>query len=117
MIRVIISTACLALIAPLAIAEGPKQRTPTATTSTQGITVTGTTIITVDECRAASYQPSNMLLVRDNTDPHTYVLSGPGHVFNSKGEKVGLRVAPGASVHVFFANTGGVKTLDHVVVD
>ena len=107
MIRVIISSACLALIAPLAFAQGPDQ----------GITVTGTSIVTVDKCQTASYQPPNTLVVRNTADSHRYVLYGPGHVFNSKGEKVGNRVRPGASVHVFFASTGGVKTLDHVVVD
>jgi len=115
MIRIIISTACLALIAPLAFAEGPKQRTTTA--SEQGITVTGTSIVSVNKCEAASYQPPNTLVVRNNADPHRYVLHGPGHVLNSKGERIGMRVRPGARVHVFFASTGGVKTLDHVVVD
>jgi len=117
MIRVIVSIACSALIVPLAFAEGPKQRTPTATALEQGITVTGTNIIAVNKCQTASYQPSNTLVVRNNADPHRYVLHGSGHVLNSKGEKVGMRVRPGASVHVFFASTGGVKTLDHVVVD
>ena len=113
MIRVILSIACCALIAPLAFADGPKQRTA----SEQGITVTGTTINTVEKCEAASYQPPNTLVVRNNADRHRYVVYGPGHVFNSKGEKVGMTVRPGASVHVFFASTDGVKTIDHVVVD
>ena len=113
MIKVIGSIACCALIAPLAFAESPKQKTA----SEQGITVTGTTIITVDKCETASYQPPNTLVVRNNADRHRYVVYGPGHVFNSKGERVGMAVRPGASVHVFFASTGGVKTLDHVVVD
>ena len=117
MLRVIVSIACCALIAPLAFAEGPKQRTPTATASEQGITVTGTTIVTVDKCEAASYQPPNTLVVHNNADRHRYVLYGTGHVLNSKGERIGMAVRPGASVHVFFASTGGVKTIDHVVVD
>ena len=117
MIRVIVSIACCALIAPLAFADGPKQRTPTAAAPEQGITVTGTTIVAVDKCEAASYQPPNTLVVRNNADPHRYVLYGSGHVVNSKGERIGMAVRPGASVHVFFASTGGVKTIDHVVVD
>jgi hypothetical protein len=117
MIRVIVSIACCALIVPAAFAEGSKQRTSTATVSEQGITVTGKTIITVDKCETASYQPPNTLLVRNDADSHKYVLYGPGHVLNRKGEKVGTRVWPGASVHVFYASAGGVKTLDHVVVD
>jgi hypothetical protein len=116
MIRVIVSIACCALIAPLAFAKDPKHRTPTGTASEQGITVTGATI-TVDKGEVASYQPANTLVVLDNADRHRYVLYGAGHVINSKGEKVGMAVRPGASVHVFFANAGGVKTIDHVVVD
>src|SRR6476646_7623438 len=114
MIRVIVSIACSALIVPLAFAEGPKR---TATASEQGITVTGTTIIEVDKCETASYQPPNTLVVRNSADPHRHVLYGSGHVLNSKGEQVGTTVRPGASVHVFFVDKGGVKTLDHVVVD
>ncbi len=117
MIRVIVSIACCALIAPLAFAEGPKPRTQTTTASEQGITVTGTTIIMVDRCETASYQPSNTLLVRNDADPARYVLDGAGHVLNRKGEIVRSAVRPGASVHVYFASTGGVKTIDHVVVD
>jgi hypothetical protein len=117
MIRVIVSIACCALITPLAFAEGQKQRTQTTTASVQGITVTGTTIITVDRCQAASYQPPNTLLVRNDADPARYVLDGPGHVLNRKGEIVRAAVRPRASVHVYFASTGRVKTIDHVVVD
>jgi len=116
MIRVIVSIACCALIAPLASAS-PKQRTQTTTASEQGITVTGKTIITVDKGEAGSYQPQNTLLVHNVKDPARYVLEGPGHVLNSKGEIVRTAVRPGASVHVFFASTGGVRTIDHVVVD
>ena len=117
MIRVIVSIACCALIAPLAFAKSPKQKTATATSSEQGITVTGATILTVNKGEAASYQPPNTLLVRNDADPHRYVVYGPGHVFNSKGEMVPITVRPGASVRVYFTSTGGVKTIDHVVVD
>lgn len=116
MIRVIVSIACCALIAPLAFA-GPKQRTQSTTASERGITVTGATIITVDRGEVASYQPPNTLLVRNDKDPARYVLEGSGHVLNRKGELVRTAVRPGASVHVFFASTGGVRTIDHVVVD
>ena len=117
MIRVIVSIACCALIAPLALAKDQKQRTSAATASAEGITVTGTSIITVNKGATVSYQPPNMLVIHNEGDPNRYVVDGPGHVFNSKGERIGIRVRPGASVRAYFVSTGGVKTLDHVVVD
>src|SRR4051794_34099331 len=118
MIRKIVSTACLALIAPLAFAGGTKQSKSMAyLSSAQGITVTGSTVLTVDQARAASYQPPGMLIIHDDADPRTYVVSGPGHVFNSKGERVAINLRPGSSVRVVFSNAGGVKTIDHVLVD
>jgi len=117
MIKVIVSIACCALIAPVAFAKGRKQSTSMAVVSEQGITVTGTSIIAVDKCQTAKYQPPNTLVIHNDADPRRYVLDGPGHVFNSKGEKVGINVRPGASVRAFFTSTGGVKTLDHIVVD
>ncbi len=83
----------------------------------QGVTVTGTiTAITVEGGEAASYQPPKTLVVH-NEGSGQYVLDGRGHVFNSKGERVQTAVRPGAHVHVYFANNGGVRTVDHVVVD
>ena len=64
MMRVIVSISCCALIAPLAYAKEPKQKTASATASEQGITVTGATVLTVSKGEAASYQPPNTLLVQ-----------------------------------------------------
>jgi hypothetical protein len=47
----------------------------------------------------------------------TYVLNGRGRVVNSKGEIIRTKIRPGARVHVYFASTAGVRTIDHVVVD
>ena len=56
-----------------------------ATTTTEGITVTGTVIkMTTEEWSATKYQPVETLVVfqdRSNT-PGSYVLNGPGHVVN-----------------------------------
>ncbi len=108
--KLIISIAGCALLAPLAFGQDPQ----TAAVE-QGVTVTGTSI-TVEGGEAASYQPPKTLVVH-NEGPGHYVLNGPGHVFNSKGERVQSAIRPGTHVHVYFANNAGVRTIDHVVVD
>ena len=111
--KLIISMACCAFIAPLAFGEGSR----TATTTEQALTVTGTSpTTTVEAGEAASYQPPKTLVVHNEGSGH-YVLNGRGHVFDSKGERVQSAIRPGAHVHVYFANNGGVRTIDHVVVD
>jgi hypothetical protein len=110
---VIISIACCALVAPLAFGQGSQ----TVAVIEKGVTVTGTSpVITVEGGQAASYQPAKTLVVR-NEGGGQYVLDGPGHVFNSKGEVVQTGLRPGTHVHVYFAKNAGVKTIDHVVVD
>jgi hypothetical protein len=110
--KVIISIACCALTAPLAFGQGSQ----TATVE-QELTVTGKGVITtIQGGEAASYQPPKTLVVR-NEGPGRYVLNGPGHVFNSKGERVRTAIRPGTRVQVYFADNGGVRTIDHVVVD
>lgn len=111
--KLLISMACCAFVAPLAFGESPR----TATATEQGLTVTGTsTTTTIEAGEAASYQPPKTLVVH-NDGPGRYVLDGRGHVFDSKGVRVQTAVRPGAHVHVYFANNGGVRTIDHVVVD
>ncbi len=111
--KVIFSIACCALIAPLAFGKGSQ----TATIVENGVIVTGTSpAITVEGGEVASYQPPKTLVVR-NEGPGQYVLNGRGHVFDSKGKSVQTRIRPGAHVQVYFANNGGVRTIDHVVVD
>jgi hypothetical protein len=108
--KVIISLACCAFVAPLAFGQGP-------TATEQGVTVTGTSPASmVEGGEAARYQPRKTLVVHNQGAGH-YVLNGPGHVFNSRGDIVRSGIRPGTRVHVYFANYGGVKTVDRVVVD
>lgn len=109
---------CCTLLAPLAFAQpnGKKQGATTA----EEITVTGTIIkMTSEEGSAANYQPVKTLVVREDRSnaPGTYVLNGPGHVVNKKGEIVQTAIKPGTRVQVFYANVGDTRTVDHVVVD
>ena len=104
---------CCALVAPLAFAQpnskGKQQET------TEPITVTGTTL-TNEGGSAASYQPYKTLVV-NKSSAGRYVLDGPGHVVNTNGEVVRGAIRPGARVRVYYQNTGGIVTIDHVVVD
>ena len=115
--KTIVIIASCALFAPLAFGQGSKQKNKTATE--QGVTVTGTIVTTVEEGSAANYQPAKTLIVREDRSKETghYVINGPGHVVNKKGEIIQTAIKPGAHVRVFFASTGGVRTIDHVVVD
>ena len=111
--KVILSIACCALIAPLAFGKDSQ----TATVTENGVVVTGPSpTTTVEGGEVASYQPPKTLVVR-NEGPGHYVLNGWGRVFDSKGNRVQTRVRPGAHVQVYFANNGGVRTVDHVVID
>ncbi len=110
--NLILSIACCALVAPLAFGQSPQ----TATLE-KGVTVTGQSpTITVEAGEAASYQPRGTLVV-NHSGSGQYVLDGPGHVFNSKGERVTTAVRPGAHVQVYFAKNGGEKTISRVVVN
>jgi hypothetical protein len=117
--KTIVSIACCALITPLAFAKEIKQKKLTAAYVEEGVTVTGTTITTVEGGTAASHQPAKTLIVNQNDpkDPNRYVLNGSGHIVNRKGEAVRTAINPGTRVHVYFASTGGVKTIDRVVLD
>lgn len=111
--KVILSIACCAFLAPLAFGDGLQMGILTE----RGITVTGARPgITVEGGEVASYQPRNTLVVH-NQGRGQYVVDAPGRVFNSKGEIVQGPVRAGTRVHVYFANNGGVRTVDHVVVD
>ena len=115
--KTIVILACGALIAPVAFAQ-PRERQ--ATTTTEGITVTGAIIkMTTEEGSAAKYQPVKTLVVlqdRSNT-PGSYVLNGPGHVVNKNGEVIRTAIKPGTRVHVYYANMGDLRMVDRVVVD
>jgi hypothetical protein len=108
--KLLISIACCAFVAPLAFGQGP-------TATEQEVTVTGTSATaTVEGGETARYQPRKTLVVH-NEGAGRYVFNGRGHVFNSKGERVRSAIRAGTRVRVYFANYGGVKTLDRVVVD
>ena len=109
---------CCALLAPLAFAQPESKSKKQGTT--EEITVTGTILkMTSEEGSAANYQPVRTLVVREDRSnaPGTYVLSGRGHVVNRKGEIVQTAIKPGTRVHIYYANAGDLRTVDHVVVD
>jgi len=109
---------CCALLAPLAFAQpdskGKKQET------TEAITVTGTIIkMTTEDGSAANYQPLKTLVVREDRSnaPGSYLLSGPGHVVDRNGQVIRTAIKPGAHVRVYYAQSGDLRMVDHVVVD
>ena len=111
---------CCALLAPLAFAQPESKGKGQGASTTEEITVTGTIIkMTSEEGSAANYQPVKTLVVlqdRSNT-PGTYVLNGPGHIVNKKGEVIQTAIKPGTRVHIYYANAGDSRTVDRVVVD
>ncbi|SRR6266436_4456982 len=114
--KAIVTLACCALIAPLALAQQKKQ----TTTTTEPITVTGTFVkMTTEEGAAASYQPVKTLVVREDgsNNPGSYVLKGPGHVLNKAGEVIHTAIKPGSHVRVYYINAGDSRVVDHVVVE
>jgi hypothetical protein len=112
--RTIVTLACL-VIAPMVFAQTHSKRANHSTTE-QAITVTGRMIMTSEGGSAASYQPFKTLVVNKDT-PGRYVLDGPGHVVNYKGEVIRTAIKPGARVRVYYVGTGGSRMVDHVVVD
>ena len=115
----IVSIACCAVIAPLAFAKDSKQKKQNTIATEQGVTVTGTITSTVEAGAAASYQPAKTLVILNDSTKDTgrYVLNGRSHVFDKNGEVLRSAVKAGTHVRVYFASTGGVRTIDHVVVD
>ena len=113
----IVITLAWLLLAPLAFAQ-PSSTNKKQTTA-EPITVTGAIIrMTIEEGAAASYQPVKTLVVREDGSktPGRYVLNGRGHVLNKAGQIVQTAIKPGARVRVFYANTGDLRTIDHVVL-
>ena len=108
---------CCALLAPLAFAQ-PQSKGKTSTT--EEITVTGAVIkMTSEQGSAANYQPLKTLVVLEDrsNSPGTYVLNGPGHVFDKNGQVIQTAIKPGTKVHVYYANVGDSRTVDRVVVE
>jgi|SRR5262249_39529312 len=115
--KTIVTLACCALITPLAFAQPhSKGARQTTTTTEQPVTVTGTIIAAPEEGLAANYQPFRTLVVTKDT-PGRYVLDGPSHVVNTKGQVIQTAIKSGAHVRVYYANMGDLRMIDHVVVD
>jgi hypothetical protein len=114
--KTIVTIACCALIAPLAIAKETKQKKHTTGYIEQGVTVTGASVTTIEAGAAASYQPRGSLVV-NYTGAGRYVLEDRASVQSSNGQVAQLPVKPGTPVRVYFTNTDGIKTIDRVVVD
>jgi hypothetical protein len=117
MMKKIVTLACCALVAPLAFGQTRSNHEGT-TTIEQTVTVTGTIITATEDGAAASYQPANTLVIRqDNAaKPARYTLDGPGHVVDKRGDPVITAVQPGTRVRVFYTNVGDQRVIDHVVV-
>ena len=116
--KLIVTLGCL-LITPLAFAQPSSTDKKQGTTTTEPVKVTGTTIRTTSgEGAAASYQPRNTLVVREDSsnNPGRYVLNGRGHVVNKAGEIVQTAIKPGTRVRVYYANMGDLRMIDHVVI-
>jgi hypothetical protein len=114
--KTIVTLVCL-LLAPLAFAQ--PSSTNKKQTTTEPVTVTGAIIkMTAEDGAAASYQPLKTLVVREDNskDSARYVLSGRGRVLNKAGQIVQTAVKPGARVRVYYAHTGDLRTIDHVVL-
>jgi hypothetical protein len=123
--KVIVSIACCALIAPLALAKDQKGKNSKQTrawhfafVSEPAITITASSAnARIEGGAAADFQPAKTLVFHQD-GPGRYVLDGSGHVFNSKGELVRSAIKPGTPVRVYFASdNAGMQTIDHVVVD
>ena len=118
--KTIAALTCCALLVPLAFAQTGSKGTSKATSNTEAITVTGTIIkMTTEEGSAANFQPVKTLVVREDRSntPGSYVLNGPGHIMNKNGELIRTAIKPGAHVRIYYANTGDLRIVDHVVVD
>jgi len=114
--KIVVSLACCALIAPLALAKEPKPKKHTMGYVQQGVTVTAPSTITKTVLgEVAAFQPAGKLVVQQD-GPGRYVLDEPGHVFNRRGEMVKGALRPGTGVEIYFAGDGASKTIDHVVV-
>ena len=117
--KAIITIAC-ALIVPLAFGQASSTVKKQGDTTAESITVTGTMIsMTTAEGAATSYQPAKTLVIREDTsnNPGRYVLNGPGHVVDKKGEVIQTPIKPGARVRIYYVNTADSRVIDHVVVE
>jgi hypothetical protein len=119
--KAIVALACM-LIASSVFAQATWERTrynrtTTAITSVEGVTVTAPPIIQAKEATAASFQPAGTLVIRtDNTNPERFEMYGTGLVYDKFGRPLRGSIKPGARVVVFYANDGYTRLVDHIVV-
>jgi hypothetical protein len=116
----IVALGCVLIASPAfaqTISERARyQRTGTAITTSERVTVTAP-IIEAEEGSAASYQPTGTLVVRtDSANPERFDSYGPGLVYDKFGRAVRGPIKPGARVVVFYANMGDGRLIDHIVV-
>ena len=111
--KIIVILVCL-LVGSLAF--GQPNSTDKRQTTAEPVTVTGTIIVTTEQGSAAIYQPPKTLVIMNDT-PGRYVLDGPGHVVNKKGQVIRTAIKPGTSVQIYYAKQGSLRSIDHVVVD
>jgi len=110
----IVSVACCALIAPLALAKDSKQKKRTMAFVEPSVTVTAQNpYAKMALGEVADYQPTGTLVVHQD-GAGRYVLDEPGHIFNRRGEAVSGTLRPGTRVQVYFATDG--VSIDRVVV-
>ena len=115
--KTLVITLTWLLLAPLAFAQ--PSSTNKKQTTTEPVTVTGAIIkMVIEEGSAASYQPLRTLVVREDgsNSPGRYVLNGRGRVLNKTGQVVQTAIKSGARVRVYYANSGDLRTIDHVVL-
>ena len=120
--KMIVTIACCALIAPLAIARETNKSKQIRSTHVAFVTQPAVTVTAPSsstryvEGVAATYQPANALVINQN-GPGRFVLDDPERVFDRKGQVIRSRIRPGAFVQVVFGkDQEGRETIDHVVV-
>ena len=117
--KVIVSLACCALVAPLAFGKDSKNRKGThiaVVSATRAITVTAPSPVTRMELgEVTGFQPAGVAVIHQS-GAGRFVLDEPGRVINRRGEVVTTALRPGTRVQVYFSESNGSKTIDHVVV-
>ena len=118
--KTIVALACVLIASPAFAQTTTKRagynRTTTALTTVEGVTVTAP-IVAAKEGSAAKYQPAGTLVVRtDSANPERFDFCGPGLVFDKFGRPLRGPIKPGARVVVFYADNGYMRLVDHIVV-
>ena len=122
--KLIVSLACCALVAPLAMGKDSKKASKQQQGGThiavlsaeRGITVTAPNAnARMEYGEVSGYQPAGTVVVRQD-GAGRYVLDEPGRIVNRRGELVTGTLRTGTRVQVYFTGDNGSKTLDRIVV-